>query len=72
MNSQERYTQRVNERREGTAAALLEFQEYGFQIFEASELTARAHMEQAARDLARHQSKARIQMMIDALQKAIK
>jgi DNA-binding helix-hairpin-helix protein with protein kinase domain len=72
MNSQERYVARIQERREGTDRALLEFCEYGFEIFEASELTAKAHMEQAARDLARHQSKERIEMMIAALQKAIK
>jgi DNA-binding helix-hairpin-helix protein with protein kinase domain len=72
MNSQERYKARQEERREGTDRALLEFREYGFEIFEASELTAKAHMEQAARDLARHQSKERIEMMIAALQKAIK
>lgn len=71
MNSAERYQARIAERRVGTDQALLEFREYGFEVFEASELTAKAHMEQAARDLARHQSKDRIEMMIAALQKAI-
>jgi hypothetical protein len=71
MNSAERYAQRRKERFEGTEQALSEFHEYGFMIFEASELTAKVHMEDAARLLARHQSKDRIEMMIAALQKAI-
>ena len=72
MNSAERYQARITERRVCTDQALLEFREYGFEVFEVSAITAQAHMEQAARDLARHQSKDRIQMMIAALQKAIK
>jgi DNA-binding helix-hairpin-helix protein with protein kinase domain len=72
MNSAERYKARIAERREETDRALLEFREYGFEIYEASEITAQSHMEEAARLLARHQSKERIEMMIKALQKAIK
>jgi hypothetical protein len=72
MNSKERYVQKVLERRTETDRALIEFHEYGFELFEASEQTAKVHMEQAAARLARHQSKERIEMMIAALQKAIK
>lgn len=71
MNSAERYKARQQERRVETERALLEFQEYGFEIFETSEQTAKIHMEQAAALLARYQSKERVQMMIVALQKAI-
>jgi uncharacterized protein YggL (DUF469 family) len=72
MNSAQRYQAAQEERRTETQRALLEFQEYGFEIFGSSEETAKVHMEQAAQLLARHQSKDRLQMMIAALQKAIK
>lgn len=72
MNSAQRYEARRAERREQTDRALNDFREYGFEIYDSSEITAQAHMEEAARLLARYQSKERIQMMIAALQKAIK